>query len=103
MKTLTTRDHVGMSAAVEAGEDFQTNGAMSGVANPRYISTGRMPQEHADRYTRDEETGEVVYVIFSYYTPIAWKMRDGSVRRPRTRYSVTTSKHQTTAGVALGE
>ena len=101
---ISTRDSASMIAAIAKGQDFQTHGALSGIANPSgWIGTGEMPPEHRERLNRDLATGNVTYVIYSYQTPIAWKMRDGSVRRPRHRYSVTTSQHQGKAGYVLGE
>lgn len=34
------------------------------------------------------------YVVYSYWTPIAWAYADGRREFDETRYSVTTSKHQ---------
>lgn len=100
---ISTRDGAKMIAAISKGEDFHTHGALRGEANPVNVYPGQLPQEHVQRLYRDLLTGEVTYVIFSYLTPIAWKMKDGSVRRPRVFYSRTTSQHQGKAGYVLGE
>jgi len=100
---ISSRDSLAMIKAIGAEENFTTHGALSGVANPEYAYPGQMPEAHAQRLARDLATGDVTYMIVSYVTPIAWKMRDGSVRRPRVTYSRTTSAHQGKAGYVLGE
>jgi hypothetical protein len=104
---ISTRDSAKMIAAIAAGEDFQTHGGLRGEAWKRDTLTswdcGQLPTEHVNRLMIDHLSGDLTYVIFSYQTPIAWKMRDGHVRRPRVRYSVTTSQHQGKAGYVLGE
>jgi hypothetical protein len=41
------------------------------------------------------------YVIFSYRTPVAWKMADGRWMAPRHTYSPTTRQHILTAVAGL--
>lgn len=47
------------------------------------------------------ESDDVRYVVRSYATPIAWQRADGSWYVVCQRFSVTTSKQQTTVRVAL--
>ncbi len=61
------------------------------------ISKGRMPQEDRDDLNRSI----VVYVVYSYATPIAWVTDSGVVVNPQTSYSPTTSRHQTHCRVHL--
>lgn len=42
------------------------------------------------------------YVIYSYATPIAWKM-DDKWFIPDVKYSVTTTRHQNKIRVVIGE
>jgi hypothetical protein len=42
---------------------------------------------------------EIVYTVMSYYTPVAWVMRDGRVIVPPIRHSVTTQRHIRALGV----
>ncbi len=42
------------------------------------------------------------FVIFSYRTPIAWTIRNEGWVVPDTRYSVTTTNHQTVVRTAVG-
>lgn len=58
------------------------------------VYLGQLPQEYrASALAAD-------YVIYSYLTPIAWLTAQGFWVMPETRYSATTSKHQTiTAGI----
>ena len=50
--------------------------------------------------TRDAE-GQQLYVVYSYATPIAWVLPNGTVRFPAVRYSMTTSRHQGQAARGL--
>lgn len=62
--------------------------------------TGRMPVEWADVFRTDVATAqgnlgsEYVYVVWSYGTPIAWRLPMVGWTVPDVRYSATTSKHQ---------
>lgn len=73
---------------------FTTSGALSGRTPHGQTFTvwesGRLPREHVDSFQR------ATYAVFSYATPIAW-VTDGAWVIPGTRYSLTTSRHQSTA------
>lgn len=67
--------------------------------------TGRLPREWRERLTADIEAAlgrGGVYIVWSYGTPIAWVVGD-VVTIPDVKYSVTTSKHQSTVRFALRE
>jgi hypothetical protein len=64
------------------------------------ISLGKLPEEWAI-ILRDDV---VLYVIYSFKTPIAWyDERKSQWIVPAVRYSVTTSKHQNKVRTALSE
>lgn len=65
---------------------------------------GRLPDgDIASEYAVASRDERIDYVIFSYRTPIAWHYRDANEwRMPDTRYSVTTSKHQSKVRTAIG-
>ena len=42
------------------------------------------------------------FVVYSYDTPIAWRLSDGSWSVPDTKYSMTTSRHQSHLSHLLG-
>lgn len=80
--------------ALQNREAFKRSGyAMQGIAGAAY-ETGRMPAEDAREYNNHANAGEVVYTVLSYATPIAYVTKDGAVRVPDARYSVTTTQHQ---------
>lgn len=89
-KRISLRD---VPAAVSKREDFNANGTLTGERVNGYSSgTGSLPEPFVTQYQNDQ--GQIAYVVRSYATPIAWVLTDGTVRKPATRYSVTTSKHQ---------
>lgn len=53
-------------------------------------SVGRLPNE----WVSDLRSIGVIYVVFSYFTPIAWVKDEGGVVVPDKGYSVTTTHHQ---------
>lgn len=61
------------------------------------LSLGRMTEDRAE-FARSI----VVYVVWSYQTPIAWVTDGGVVVNSMERYSPTTSKHQSTCRQHLG-
>ena len=84
--------------ALEERQEF-TGNTMDG----RYVveldrsDLGQLPSLYQDMMYRDavaaHEAGLPFYVVYSYWTPIAWAYGD-TVRVPEARYSVTTSRHQ---------
>jgi hypothetical protein len=90
IRTTTGKAH----APIADLQPFTTSGALS--ARTPYGETfgpwdsGRLPREHVESFQR------ATYAVFSYATPIAW-VTDGAWFIPGTRYSLTTSRHQSTA------
>ncbi|MET8983271.1 hypothetical protein ABZX85_47675 [Streptomyces sp. NPDC004539] len=74
-------------------QPFTTYGALRATDQQSYC-VGLLPQEWADRYRSDAVAGRIRYQVFSYSTPIAWVLDDGTVVVPHVRYSITTSGHQ---------
>lgn len=68
---------------------------------------GQLPEHFAGFYQAHRD--RIDYVIYSYETPIAWHVRavPGAAAAawyyPSTRYSVTTSRHQSQTHVAIAE
>ena len=93
----TTRNANAIARAIRQGEDFTTSGALKGEACPAFISTGRMPDSDAAKL----RAAKIDYVVYSYGTPIAYRA-NGEWVTPDAKYSVTTSKHQTSIRYALG-
>lgn len=59
-----------------------------------FNDTGRMPEgDEMDAFLDGVRQGDISYVIFSYYTPIAWYVGD-DLYKTHHKYSMTTStKH----------
>jgi hypothetical protein len=84
-------------------EPFKRSGfAMQGVEGAAY-STGRMPAGDAAEYNAHAKNNEIAYTVLSYATPIAYVTRDGAVRVPDAKYSVTTTHHQSLCKVYLNK
>ncbi len=72
---------------------FKTSGAFSATEGHTRLPWGhRLPADYAATYW--EQSDQIVYTVWSYNTPIAWVLDDGTVVQPPVKYSVTTSKHQ---------
>jgi hypothetical protein len=86
--------------AIAALAPFTTSGALSGrTPYGEHFGPwddGRLPGQHRDSFLAS------TYAVFSYVTPVAW-VTDGEWVIPSTRYSLTTSRHQSAArhGAAL--
>lgn len=75
-------------ASALSGEPIQYGATMLGM----------LPQVWAE----DMREYDVDYVVYSYATPIAWRVREtGEWVTPEVFYSPTTSRHQTTVRQAL--
>lgn len=48
----------------------------------------------SDKAAFDTDASAIRYVVYSFFTPIAWKTLSGRWHIVRQRFSVTTSKHQ---------
>ena len=68
-----------------------------------YPHTGRLSGESEDIFRDDRAHNDITYVVYSYSTPIAWRVRSGMWRMPHDKYSVTTSKHQGKVRTALSQ
>lgn len=80
---------------MNANEDFDTHGSLRGRAGPPG-SFGQLPED----YREDAEQAD--YVVYSYNTPIAWKnAKTGRWTAPGTKYSTTTSRHQSKIATAV--
>ena len=65
-------------------------------SSPSLGGVGRLSPEMAKKFL----TTNVVYVVYSYATPIMWVWMDGECPRcviPNDKYSRTTTRHQTVA------
>lgn len=64
-------------------------------------SLGRLPWEFRTVFLRDRDESDM-YVIWDYWTPIAWKRDDSDIwKMPPVTYSVTTTHHQNVIATIL--
>ncbi len=73
-------------------------GTMWATSDLSYISNeyGELPPEWHRNVMRAD------YVVYSYWTPIAWRNRDGGAWvQPDIKYGATTTKHQNKVAEAL--
>lgn len=97
MVKVSTRDAHAIANAISTARDFECYGSLSGKAgDPVRVgyNYGRMDRSLIDSLRSAH------YVIYSYSTPIAWRTVDGWVV-PDDKFSVTTSKHQSTVRYAI--
>lgn len=72
---------------------YTTSGAMRATEGPVSLPMGnRLPAEWRERY--NAEAARMTYVVWSYLTPIAWVLDDGSVVKVDYKWSRTTTGHQ---------
>lgn len=92
-RKLNTRGQATAQAIANA-EDFTTHGSLSGetIENRWQVSPGRLSGDDREQFHADRDS--IVYVVWSYATPIAWKRSDGTWHKVAQKFSVTTSKHQ---------
>jgi hypothetical protein len=71
-------------------EPFEGN-SMWASAHAR-LHPGWLNDHEAAQYAADLES--ITYVVYSYWTPIAWVTRDGRVHIVDQKFSITTTRHQ---------
>ena len=91
MQKLTTRGYA-TAEAIGRHEEFDTHGALYARKSSCGIGAGYLNTTEATQYWEDRP--DIVYVVVSYSTPIAWVTRSGRVHRVAQKFSVTTTKHQ---------
>ena len=88
-----------VSQFIAARQDFDCNGTLTGKGGSGYITAARLPDEFSGELA-EATKAEDFYVVKSYATPIAW-FANGAWTFPDTKYSPTTSRHQSKVRVAL--
>jgi hypothetical protein len=94
MKRINQREAV---YAINRTEEFRAN-SLSGQ-NYYYQGTGQLYGESLELFHNGAK--KIVYAVFSYVTPIAWKYEDGTWYIVPEKFSVTTSRHQSRVRQAL--
>jgi hypothetical protein len=106
MHKISTRDTDGIAKALAAREAFRTHGALSGspVTVGLASKLGWLPDEYRSLWRQGvilARNGHSLYAVWSYGTPIAFVVDNGTWIVPDERYSVTTSRHQSRVGYAI--
>jgi hypothetical protein len=86
---------------VTAGKDFKLS-SMRGESGWN-SALGYLPENWQVVYkaNREDKENPITFTIFSYGTPIAWRLEDGTWIVPPVKYSVTTTGHQSAVTYAL--
>lgn len=92
-------------AGVKFIQSAVDNGTTGRHGNPFSASSvdslGKLPEPYRTQVYALRTSKEIVQAIFSYHTPIAIKLKDGSWIVPDVKYSVTTTNHQNVCRVAI--
>lgn len=81
--------------------DFNTAGGLRGRRGSYVESYGRLTVDvERAQLQSAQAAGTLEYVVYSYATPIAWRVA-GTWHETSASYSVTTTKHQTKIGAAI--
>lgn len=88
-----------LAGYLSRGEEWRmgTMRAINRYPNQYFGNTGNLPATEEQRESLDRSD----YVIYSYYTPIAWHDVDKGWVQPDVKYSRTTTKHQGRIAVAI--
>jgi hypothetical protein len=80
-----------------ANREFDGASALRG----EYHAPGRLPFTGYLDPLHHESLKDSDYVIYSYNTPIAWRVTGGTWIVPAEKYSATTSQHQSKVRTAI--
>ncbi|HSX68447.1 hypothetical protein [Nocardioides sp.] len=95
MTKISTRDARQIARYAVNRDPFKTHGALEGRETLGRWDSGRLPSEYVESFLTAD------YAVYSYATPIAWHVPDFGWVMPETRYSLTTTRHQSTVSYAL--
>ncbi len=87
---------------IRARENFVASN-MYGTSGGGLSRDHQLPSGVLADYTAVLDAGQVQYTVYSYFTPVAWVLADGTVVVPDAVYfSKTTRRHRNLAREALG-
>lgn len=73
--------------------DFKTSGSFRGEQTNSIESVGWLNDTERERLEEDVKAG-IKFVVYSYWTPIAWVRKDGEVYRVKQKFTNTTGRHK---------
>lgn len=78
--------------SIRDGKPFRA----SALSGGNFHGYGRLPDPYLSLLKAGIEQGADLYMVYSYYTPIAWRAKKGAFKWviPDVGYSATTSSHQ---------
>ena len=82
-------------AAMQDRRPFKSGGALSGVKEP--YNSGRLTGNDYDKFHAEVPS----YAVYSYSTPIAWWSPTFGWTLAESKFSATTSSHQSLVRAAL--
>lgn len=80
-----------VALAIRDRVPFKTHGSLAG-GDLKHYGTGWLNEIERKAFQRDYP--DITYAVYSYATPIAWVLKDGTTHRVEQKFSTTTSKHQ---------
>ena len=83
-----------LKEALRTRQSFNTYGALEGRTRKEdeCRSVGELNADERARHYADLK--DMSYVVYSYDTPIAWVLKNGTVHKVNQKFSRTTSRHQ---------
>jgi hypothetical protein len=94
---MNTTQRVAVTKAaplIAAHKPFTTSGALRGTAEAGHLPYSPGKLEGPDLATWQADRAHIVYVVWSYQTPIGWVTDAGRVHKVEQWVSRTTSTHQ---------
>ena len=89
------RDHDRLVDCLRNREPFYMASMTGGPITPDMLpSVGQLDRETAASILRASRVGLVDYIVWSYETPIAYRLTGSCWQVPDRRYSRTTTRHQ---------
>jgi len=104
---ITQRDREALDEALSARAAFANGRAnFRGSPFPITVLAGQLPEIWMNALRRYAVDGRLLYIVYSFQTPIAWEVRippndETAWHVPHVRYSFTTSRHQRSIIAAL--
>lgn len=90
-----------IDSAVTTCEPFNRGNIIGVRGNAGASGSGRLPEPFGELFMRHMNADLIKFVIYSYATPIAWRLADGDWIIPPVHYSQSTTIHQSAVRSAI--
>ncbi len=91
VRRISGNDSRAVAVAIRDRIPFETYGSLR-AGDLKHWGEGRLNEKETKLFR--EQYVDISYAVYSYATPIAWVLKDGSTHRVDQKFSVTTTKHQ---------